>query len=198
MTDQRQQRVLPRIAPGAVAMLALLSGCADMSGLGGNDHFACKAPPGVQCNSVSGNYANALQNNLPFQRAEQAPRTASVTAPQGRPVTQRLTVSSSDRPVTMPLRSPARVQRLWVKAWEDQDHDLVDQSYVYIQVEEGRWLVEHAQAATRDAFAPLRTADRAETTGPTDAAMPSAPAPSPAPDQSVPPMPAEQPAGPAN
>ena len=198
MTDQLQQRVLPRITSGAVAVFVLLSGCADMSGLGGTDHFACKAPPGVQCNSVSGNYANALQNNLPFQRAEQAQRTASVTTPQGSPMTQRVTVSSAGRPVTMPLRSPARVQRLWIKAWEDQDHDLVDQSYVYIEVEEGRWLVEHAQAATRDAFAPLHAPDRAGTTGPTDAASQSVPVPSPAPDQQATSTPTEQPAGPAN
>jgi len=198
MTDQRQQRVLPRITVGVVTILALLSGCADMSGLGGTDHYACKAPPGVQCNSVSGNYANALQNNLPFQRAEQAQRMPSVTAPQGAPMTQRVTVSASDRAVTMPLRSPARVQRLWIKAWEDQDHDLVDQSYVYIEVDEGRWLIEHAQAATRDAFAPLRAADRAPTTASTDGTLRSAPASSPAPEQSVPSTPTEQPAGPAN
>lgn len=58
-----------------VAMLAL-SGCMSMSGLGGDSKYACKAPDGVTCDSVSGTYANAVANNLPSQRKRQAVRSA--------------------------------------------------------------------------------------------------------------------------
>ena len=57
---------------------------------------------------------------------------------------------------SMPLRSPARVLRLWVKPWEDADGDLMDQLYVYVPVDNGRWLVDHTQRQIRDAYAPIR------------------------------------------
>jgi conjugal transfer pilus assembly protein TraV len=57
---------------------------------------------------------------------------------------------------SMPLRSPARVLRLWVKPWEDADGDLMDQLYVYVPVDNGRWLVDHTQRQIRDAYAPIK------------------------------------------
>ena len=55
-----------------------------------------------------------------------------------------------------PLRSQTRVLRLWFKPWEDADHDLYDQGYVYVQIDNGRWLIDHAQQRIRDAYAPVR------------------------------------------
>ena len=52
-----------------------LAGCASMAGVGGSAEFGCKAPVGVQCDSVSGNYYNALQQNLPSQQ-KSAPASA--------------------------------------------------------------------------------------------------------------------------
>jgi len=150
-----------RVARGAALAATLvlsvaLAGCADMSGVGGTSHFACKAPAGVQCNSVSGNYANALQNNLPSQLAG---RTTSTAVPAPLTSVAPARVVASLPPLDGPadaLRSRPRVNRLWINAWEDQDHDLVDQSYVYVQVDDGRWLVDHARAKVREGFAPLR------------------------------------------
>ena len=45
----------------------------------------------------------------------------------------------------MPLRSSARILRLWFKPWEDADRDLYDQGYVYVQIDAGQWLIDHAQ-----------------------------------------------------
>jgi conjugal transfer pilus assembly protein TraV len=55
-----------------------------------------------------------------------------------------------------PLRSQARILRLWIKPWEDADGDLYDQGYVYVQVDNGQWLIDHVQRQIRDAYAPLR------------------------------------------
>ena len=53
------------------ACASLAAGCAStLSGLGGTQTYACKAPEGVLCTSVAGVYANSLQNNLPSQRTE--------------------------------------------------------------------------------------------------------------------------------
>ena len=56
------------LAAASVLLAWMLSGCMSMSGLSGSSSYACKAPDGVTCDSVSGTYANAVQNNLPSQR----------------------------------------------------------------------------------------------------------------------------------
>ena len=57
---------------GMAAMVAFgLTGCAGtLTGLEGESKFACKAPDGVTCSSLSGIYANAVANNLPALRKE--------------------------------------------------------------------------------------------------------------------------------
>ena len=52
----------------AMALLLPLAACVNMSGLSGGSKYACAAPEGVACDSVSGTYANALHENLPSQR----------------------------------------------------------------------------------------------------------------------------------
>jgi conjugal transfer pilus assembly protein TraV len=171
----------PRAAPAtgfaAVSTLLtwMLSGCMSMSGLSGSSSYACKAPDGVTCDSVSGTYANAVQNNLPSQRrtagaipgTPQAPRATegiagAAAAGAAGAAASRIAVSPSapPAPTAMPLRSSARILRLWFKPWEDADRDLHDQGYVYVRVDDGQWLVEHAQRQIRDAYAPLRPPPR--------------------------------------
>ena len=143
--------------PSAICVGAMLAGCTSMSGLTGISSYACKAPDGVTCDSVSGTYANAVQNNLPSQRSRAAapalPAAAAGSAP---------TRAAEPTPMAMsavsptPLRSSARILRLWFKPWEDADRDLYDQGYVYVQIDNGQWLVDHAQRQIRDAYAPLR------------------------------------------
>ena len=147
----------------ATACLLLpLGACMNMSGLGGDSKYACKAPEGVACESVAGTYANALHHNLPSQRAR---RTSAVRQEEsGERAPQATTRAAS--PATAgdagpgvapsPLRSQARVLRLWIKPWEDADGDLYDQGYVYVQVDNGQWLIDHVQRQIRDAYAPLK------------------------------------------
>lgn len=149
--------------PPALRFFPLLSaltlgGCMSMSGLGGDSKYACKAPEGVACDSVSGTYANAVANNLPSQRKRQfaskqeAPIARSPAARTG----PLLISSPPPAAVGDPLRSPARYLRLWIKPWEDIDGDLYDQAHVYVQIDQGRWLIDHVQQRIRDAYAPLR------------------------------------------
>jgi conjugal transfer pilus assembly protein TraV len=141
-----------------LAGVASLAGCTSLSGLSGSASFACKAPDGVTCQSVSGTYANALANNLPAQRARATPPAAPELAPPPAPAASapRVRNPSSDAATPLPLRSAPRILRLWFKPWEDADRDLYDQGYVYVQVDGGRWLVDHAQRAIREAYAPVR------------------------------------------
>jgi len=155
------------VAGGAIVIAAVLPGCA-ITGLDGESKDACKAPEGVRCDSVSGTYYNALQNNLPSQRRSAAPPvdTSPQGAPAGSPPRAAPTMlNASTRPATgdegaayvaAPLRAAPRVLRLWIKAWEDADRDLVGESLVYVQVDNGRWLVDHVQRQQREPFVPIR------------------------------------------
>jgi conjugal transfer pilus assembly protein TraV len=135
--------------------------------MGGSAKYACKAPEGVACDSVSGTYANALHNNLPGQRQQQSVEVATVaSAPPSSTVPRHLPQAAAPAVATTgtlipaqganPLRSQARVLRLWTKPWEDADGDLYDQGYVYVQVSTGQWLIDHVQRQIRDTYAPLR------------------------------------------
>jgi thiol:disulfide interchange protein DsbC len=62
-SDQRKRRAMNRTALTPLLLMALtLAGCAStLSGVGGADGYACKAPEGAMCTSVSGIYANSAQ-----------------------------------------------------------------------------------------------------------------------------------------
>lgn len=152
-----------RTALLCTSVLLPLAGCVNMSGLGGSSKYSCAAPEGVACDSMSGTYANAVHNNLPSQRigtagasAEPAnPSSGSGTNP---PASTRLPLSGTMASVAdaVALRSQARVLRLWTKPWEDADGDLWDQGYVYVQVDMGRWQIDHVRQRIRDQYTPLR------------------------------------------
>lgn len=164
-----------RLRPLAAVLTAALtlSGCMSMSGLGGDSKYACKAPDGVTCDSVSGVYANAVANNLPGQRKRQAAsgpahlerQAPRPTATPRAPLTPA-GESSAQEPGSA-LRAQARYLRLWVKPWEDIDGDLYDQAHVYVQVDQGRWLIDHVQQRIRDAYTPLRPPTAASSPAPT-------------------------------
>ena len=145
---------------GAISLLLALGACMNMSGLGGDSKYACKAPDGVACDSVSGTYANAVRHNLPSQQRQRSTATQKEYSEVKRPTEAMRAASSvaAGDPVTAtsPLRSQARVLRLWIKPWEDADGDLYDQGYVYVQVDNGQWLIDHVQRQIRDAYAPLK------------------------------------------
>ena len=132
--------------PPLVLALAL-SGCAStLSGVGGADGYACKAPEGALCTSVSGIYANSVQG-IPTA-AKSPEKKSSVVAPAiygassiapGRPVS----VSGTS------IRSSPRLLRLWIAPWEDADGDLHEEALVHVLVDSGRWLIEHVRPASR-------------------------------------------------
>lgn len=167
---------LPLPASGLLLGTVLLSGCSSITGLDGSSQYACKAPEGVKCDSVSGNYYNAIQNNLPSQRKPSGPAsptrlrdaqdtTAVHVASRmngGAIPTAINTATSVAAPaegsvyLAAPLRASPRVLRLWIKPWEDSDRDLNGESLVYVQVDNGRWLVDHVQRQAREPYAPVR------------------------------------------
>lgn len=130
-----------------LAVAAALGGCAStMSGVGGTDTYACKAPAGAQCTSVSGIYANSAHGmSVP---AKPLPIQPSMAAPAlyGAPSIAAGSLASAP---AAGLRSSPRVLRLWIAPWEDADGDLHEESLVHVLVDSGRWLIEHIRPASR-------------------------------------------------
>lgn len=92
---------MPRAYPALSACLAtcLSAGCSSISGLDGESRYACQAPIGVACDSVSGTYANALRNTLPGQIAAPT-QTATTEGGTPPPVTVAGTPTSNTRPTS--------------------------------------------------------------------------------------------------
>lgn len=135
--------------PAAAVLALAVSGCASsLSGVGGTERYACKAPEGALCTSVSGVYANSLHGA--FRPAErQLPRASSAPpAAYGATPPDSATASDSAGTPLRRLRSNARVLRVWIAPWEDSDGDLHEASTVHVLVDTGRWLIEHVRPAT--------------------------------------------------
>jgi conjugal transfer pilus assembly protein TraV len=146
-----------RIAVLALAGLAAaLGGCAStLAGVGGTESYACKAPVGAQCTSVSGVYANASRGMSEVPRplsktsgsAAVGPARDSANATPMRAGSQVVPAPGSTTPAA--LRSSPRVLRLWVAPWEDADGDLHDASFVHVVVDTGHWLVDRVRPPAR-------------------------------------------------
>lgn len=129
----------------------VLAGCGSFSGLDAKDSFSCKAPDGVLCESMTGIYANAQANSLPGQRVTHRGATeVSRSKEQGTGVLTKPIYSGT------PIRSAPLVLRVWFAPWEDSDGDLHDQSYVYLPVDSGKWLIEHNRRRIQDNYRPVR------------------------------------------
>ena len=171
-----------------MSLLLPLAACVNMSGLSGGSKYACAAPEGVACDSVTGTYANALHENLPSQRTSGASAGASATPPPRNAEWARqqlaapaTAIAGTDDAPTLALRSQARVLRLWTKPWEDADGDLWDQGYVYVQVDTGRWQIDHVRQRIRDQYAPLRPPPAAQSAAPSSSGSAPADTDTPAP-----------------
>ena len=124
----------------------VLSGCAStMSGVGGTNQYACRAPEGTVCTSVSGVYANTAKGDTPSAKSPE--RNPIATLPKDAP-----TASVPPLPVAASkpsIRSNPRVLRLWIAPWEDADGDLHEAALVHVLVDTGRWLIEHVRPVAR-------------------------------------------------
>ena len=166
--------------------IAALAGCSGTMGLGGSSEFACPLTGGVTCENVSSVYRMSRSGTLPSKTqppASSAPSSSSTAtpSPSGAPVEMAparpaavatavpiatSTPSRTSVASPMPIRSQPRILRGWIVPYEDADGDLVGDAYVFIPVDSGRWMVEHARQRIRDAYAPARPAAAAAAPSP--------------------------------
>lgn len=146
----------PRLLRLALLLPAsLLTACASgMSGLDSRTAYACRAPTGAQCTSVSGVYANTTASSPAPSSAAQSVRPPPVVGGADAPRPTPDIVPSDSVPTGAPvftpaigantaaIRVPPRILRLWVAPWEDADGDLHEASHVHVIVNAGRWQID--------------------------------------------------------
>lgn len=139
-----------------VATTLGFTACGSMSGLDAKSNFACKAPDGVLCESMTGIYANAQAKNLPGQRIKHGNSNGTGEVSRAKEPDAGAGVLTKPIYSGTPIRSAPLVLRVWFSPWEDSDGDLHDQSYVYLPVDSGKWLIEHNRRRIQDAYRPVR------------------------------------------
>lgn len=156
-----------------LAIAALASGCGTFSGLDGSSTFACKAPDGVACTSVSGVYANppvaegAAQSKSGAIKPAEKPGEGKAMKPS-EPVLPSYGATKFFHEIPAngtPILTPPRVLRVWVAPWKDQDGDLRDQSFLYVMWDRGEWNLQHTSDQILRQYAPVRMKSAATTGG---------------------------------
>ncbi len=182
----------------AVLAAAVLGGCSSITGF--SSEYNCAIQPDGICASLSTAYDMANRGALPGQKAAAAPAApvataapaAEATAGQGQISPAQMHTPSSGAP----LRIQPTVLRVWVAPWEDDLGALRDQSYAYLSIDPGRWVVETNRAAIRNQFRAVYPLQRQEGEAPARDGRPQAMPPAAAAAPSNGPPPAPRPAQP--
>lgn len=139
---------------------SVLSGCSLMS-IGGSNYACPGGIEGVRCMSArqvyqateSSDYvkvAAELENDKKVGSQSATPITT------GQPHTSQATVPSIEQPI--PIRTQAKVMRIWMAPWEDDDGDLHADGYLYTEIESRRWNLGERFKSPGIAISPLSVA----------------------------------------
>jgi conjugal transfer pilus assembly protein TraV len=144
-----------------IVLVAMTAGCSSLSGLDASDSFVCPKQGGVLCENMTSIYERSKAGTLPAQvQSDKKPNPS--TTPTSTPSKTSDSATGSSVVLSKPLysgtpiRSAPKVLRVWIAPWEDTDGDLHDQSYVYLTIDQGRWLIDHNRRRIADAFGPIR------------------------------------------
>lgn len=135
---------------------ALLTGCALGSG-----QYSCPANvDGVRCLSTREVYEKTHRGQVPeptlVKRGKIIQQSTPSTTDDQAPTTREATIVTDLSDSTVPIRTPAKVMRIWIAPWEETQGDLVLSGYVYTEIEARRWRVGSTPAKNLDHFTPLK------------------------------------------
>lgn len=173
----------------AISLSSLvLSGC--VSGGGGTKReFACERGQGVNCMSAQDVYAatesrdhlegltdasGELVGGTP-QRASRGARSATeVVESEGALMLTSISGGADpyvvpDAPEDVPIRTPAKVMRIWIAPWEDDQGDLHMTGKVFTEIAPRRWAVGDPQSTHRTKTMQLIAPPKATLSAPTTA-----------------------------
>lgn len=149
MVDNRMKLAL------LAATILVLTGCSYM-GIGQGD-FSCPGGiDGVRCMSARQVYQATESSDYVKVVGEEDTQGESHTTNQptvNRPLNSQVAVPSIEQPV--PIRTQAKVMRIWMAPWEDDDGDLHADGYLYTEIESRRWNLGERFRSLGTAISPL-------------------------------------------
>lgn len=159
---------------GITSIMVAALGLAGCMSSGGKREFACPMGQGVNCMGPTDVYAatenrdhlEGLTNDdgqisfasAPAQRGN---HTEVVEADGALVLTGGPSAPVLDAPEDVPIRTPARVMRIWIAPWEDDSGDLNVPGKVFTEIEPRRWAVGETQPSGRAATLQLISAPQA-------------------------------------
>ena len=124
----------------------LLFGCA-------TPKYACGVPDGIGCKPLSEVHRMAKDGTLKMQAApnnreddskQKKPRLETSSDHEAEELVAQQRIVPDIVTVTpgAPILIPPRTMRVWVARWPDEDGTLHDETYLYLRLDNGRWLME--------------------------------------------------------
>lgn len=127
--------------------------------------YACGVPDGIGCKPLSEVHRMAKDGSLkmrtaPNNRDDAPPKEASNALSDVEKLAGRDNAKPDDAtkpdieapPRTLPevvtvtpgtpILTPPRTLRVWIARWPDEDDTLHDETYLYLRLDSGRWLME--------------------------------------------------------
>lgn len=142
----------------AVAVITV-SGCTSF-GMGEDEYSCSGLPEGTRCMSAREVYNSSNDGKAP----------GSTSSNSGDEVHEYQGASSANNEVyadfvaprlpnqPIPVRTPAKVMRIWVAPWEDTNGDLIVSGHIYTEIESRKWVLgdKLGSSETPSLFQPLQ------------------------------------------
>ena len=125
----------------------------------GQSNYSCPGGiDGVRCMSARQVYQATESSDYVKTVAEDDKKgeSKSTTKNSGQPHTSQVAVPSIEQPI--PIRTQAKVMRIWMAPWEDDDGDLHADGYLYTEIESRLWNLGERFKSPATALCPLSIA----------------------------------------
>lgn len=153
----------------AILLVLPLAGCAGFFNTAGSGEFSCPGMPGVMCKTPGQVYKMTQGDMLDASVLD-----AKIVS------TKRVNsfATTVDTNTPMPIRESAKVMRVWIAPWTDQNDDLHWPSYVYTEIQRRKWNFGNPDFKAMNPVIPYRNMSTSTVTQPSAASIKQAPQPS--------------------
>lgn len=160
-------------ALGLIGVTFAMQGCSLVQM--GSDHYSCSGiPDTVTCMSAREVYRMTDNGNVPRDVDKQTAEKNGWIIPGDKNSGSGKQSSDNDKPKTVvntlvdhyvapsvpdkpvPIRTPAKVMRIWIAPWVDSNQNLNVSSYVYTEIEKRRWLYDMSGESASMRIQPLQ------------------------------------------
>jgi conjugal transfer pilus assembly protein TraV len=140
-----------------IVAAGILQGCSFM-GIGQGNYSCPGGIDGVRCMSARQVYQATESSDYVKTISEDDKKGAgkSTSMSSVQPNGSQVVVPRIEQPV--PIRTQAKVMRIWMASWEDDDGDLHADGYLYTEIESRRWNLGERFRSPGTAISPLSIA----------------------------------------